>query len=189
MKTRHQKSSRVSSSAVQSSTTSVSVRTLGTGEIGKIQSNGAGSCSPAPENCSSNHDDGHESFVVINFLASSPLLTTTSDEKNVAKSRTIVKQDTHTISSSSSNDDEEDDEGIVFDETTDLAYHNRSEREGSDQIYRALSAEERSAMPDEFMPLRHYRAEKGDIPKAINGIKLTLLRMKIHMPCHTLFKT
>ena len=68
----------------------------------------------------------------------------------------------HTDSNSSLSDRGigEDEGKVVYDSTTDLAYHDSSEREGAELIRRALTPEEESAMPDNFMPLRHYRAEK-----------------------------
>jgi len=123
-------------------------------------------------------------FVVRNFKAftskwrlhssSSPTEATAAkmEEATVAEHDTLaVRTDSNSILSEVGSVKKEE---VVYDSTRDLAYHNSSEREGAKLVYRALTPEERSAMPDAFMPLRHYRAEKGHIAKAINSIKLTL---------------
>ena len=48
------------------------------------------------------------------------------------------------------------------------------EEQGVLKILQALTAEERQAIPDCNMPLRHLRAEKGDVAKAIHKCKSTL---------------
>jgi hypothetical protein len=45
---------------------------------------------------------------------------------------------------------------------------------GVDEIMRALSDAEREALSDANMPLRHFRAEKGDVAKAVAKCKSTL---------------
>jgi len=48
------------------------------------------------------------------------------------------------------------------------------EHQGVKDMLAALSKEETAAMPDPNMPLRHFRAEKGNLQKAIRKIKDTL---------------
>ncbi len=48
------------------------------------------------------------------------------------------------------------------------------EEEGCRKIVEALTEEELKAMPDENMPRRHFRADKGDITKAIKRIKYAI---------------
>ncbi|KAL9182560.1 hypothetical protein ACHAXT_013212 [Thalassiosira profunda] len=48
------------------------------------------------------------------------------------------------------------------------------EESGVQSILEALTSHERRIMPDDRMPLRHYRAEKGNLSEAIRKIKLTL---------------
>ncbi|KAG7358391.1 CRAL-TRIO domain containing protein [Nitzschia inconspicua] len=76
----------------------------------------------------------------------------------------------------SSNDDDDlsSDDDLVIDLTTDNAYHSIEEQRGCRQILKSLTEEEIQSMLDWAMPLRHYRAEKGDILKAIAAIKSTL---------------
>ena len=45
---------------------------------------------------------------------------------------------------------------------------------GVTSILRALTSRERSSIPDANMPLRHYRAEKGDIREAVRKMRNTL---------------
>merc|ERR1712071_623434 len=52
------------------------------------------------------------------------------------------------------------------------------ERNGVMRIWEALSEEEKKELPDVNMPLRHFRAEKGDIQKAIKKIKAAILWRK-----------
>jgi hypothetical protein len=112
------------------------------------------------------HDNGqHESFVVRfrDFTSSwrqQPSTTTTT--ATTANSETLTALSTTSSSGSISDDEDEkeDDGNIGFDTTTDLSYHNVLEQEGSKIILQALTPNEQSAIPDEFMPLRHYRAEK-----------------------------
>lgn len=48
------------------------------------------------------------------------------------------------------------------------------EKTGVAEILKALTDDEKDAMPDENMPLRHLRAEKGDVPLAIKKMKAAL---------------
>ena len=48
------------------------------------------------------------------------------------------------------------------------------EEKGSQAILAALTEEEIKSMPDANMPLRHFRADKGDVSKAIKRIKYAL---------------
>jgi len=48
------------------------------------------------------------------------------------------------------------------------------EKQGVQSILDALTPHERQHMSDENMPLRHYRAEKGNLPDAIRKIKATI---------------
>eukprot|EP00584_Thalassiosira_punctigera_P015926 CAMPEP_0172557452 /NCGR_PEP_ID=MMETSP1067-20121228/73307_1 /TAXON_ID=265564 ORGANISM="Thalassiosira punctigera, Strain Tpunct2005C2" /NCGR_SAMPLE_ID=MMETSP1067 /ASSEMBLY_ACC=CAM_ASM_000444 /LENGTH=362 /DNA_ID=CAMNT_0013346537 /DNA_START=59 /DNA_END=1147 /DNA_ORIENTATION=+ len=48
------------------------------------------------------------------------------------------------------------------------------EAKGVESILHALTPHERTLLADENMPLRHYRAEKGDLEEAIRKIKSTL---------------
>ena len=132
----------------------VRTSTLGTGEIERVSSPISKNNNHI-DNHHHNHDEENESFVVRNFravtfgwLASDN--TSTSTSISTSTSTTITK-----IATISSEEEEEE-----YDATTDLAYHDRSEREGSELVHQALTPEERNAMPDAFMSLRHYRAEK-----------------------------
>mmetsp|Transcript_42707 Transcript_42707/g.48518 ORF Transcript_42707/g.48518 Transcript_42707/m.48518 type:complete len:396 (-) Transcript_42707:17-1204(-) len=89
------------------------------------------------------------------------------DNHNVVRLRQNNNPSTTSVSSSSSSIS-------VFDTTTDLSYHDRLEQEKSESILNSLTQDEQSSIPDKFMPLRHYRAEKGDSSKAVDAIKLTL---------------
>mmetsp|Transcript_29195 Transcript_29195/g.79011 ORF Transcript_29195/g.79011 Transcript_29195/m.79011 type:complete len:400 (-) Transcript_29195:328-1527(-) len=161
------------------SSSSLSVRSLGTGEI-----------APSPD-CRNGTDQqtDESSFVVRNFRGlRSKWVHCEHDERNKngndpcstgkpasSGAKSLSKQDTFVSSTTDSDREETEEEtGHDYDTTTDLAYHNASEKEGAELVRRALTPEEESAMPDEFMPLRHYRAEKGDVAKAIAAIKHTL---------------
>ncbi len=48
------------------------------------------------------------------------------------------------------------------------------EEEGCKKIVECLTEDELRAMPDENMPLRHFRADKGNVKKAIKRIKYAL---------------
>ena len=48
------------------------------------------------------------------------------------------------------------------------------EEEGCRKIVECLTEDELRAMPDENMPLRHFRADKGNVKKAIKRIKYAL---------------
>jgi hypothetical protein len=153
----------------KNSSSSLSVRSIGTGEIERVST--AESCSPMASKSDQNSSEAENEecplFVVRNFQAltsnflhwnvptsSSSTETTATDTKEA-----IVAEDDAIAVRTDSNSSLSEGE-IVFDLTTDLAYHNSSEREGADLVHRALTPEEQSAMPDVFMPLRHYRAEK-----------------------------
>jgi hypothetical protein len=148
---------------------SSSARSLGTGTMERMPSKASNSTailSTINDHDDHDHDNGqHESFVVrFRAFSSSwrqhPSTTTTTTTTNA---KTLTALTTTSSSGSSSDDDEdekEDDGNIVFDTTTDLAYHCCAEQEGSKLILQALTPNEKSAIPDEFMPLRHYRAEK-----------------------------
>jgi len=48
------------------------------------------------------------------------------------------------------------------------------EEQGVQSILEALTSHEKQHMSDENMPLRHYRADKGNLPQAIRKIKATI---------------
>jgi hypothetical protein len=48
------------------------------------------------------------------------------------------------------------------------------EEKGCKEIVEALTEEELEAMPDENMPMRHFRADKGNVKKAIQRIKYAI---------------
>lgn len=131
----------------------LSVRSIGTGEIAP---------SPVAKNtqrtffAETETDDSY--FVVKGFksMASKWLNYETPETTNAAQE---MESRTNSSSISSSSSSLSDDE-VRFDLTTDLAFHNSAEREGAELVRKALTPEELSAMPDDFMPLRHYRAEK-----------------------------
>ena len=50
----------------------------------------------------------------------------------------------------------------------------QKEQEGCLKIIEALTPEELSIMPDANLPLRHFRADKGNTTKAIKRIKYAL---------------
>ena len=50
-------------------------------------------------------------------------------------------------------------------------FDQEKEEKGCKEIVNALTYEELEAMPDQNMPLRHLRADKGDIKKAVKRIK------------------
>jgi hypothetical protein len=150
---------------------SSSARSLGTGTMERMPSKASNSTailSTINDHDDHDHDNGqHESFV-MRFRAFSSSWrqhpsTTTTTTTTTTNAKTLTALSTTSSSGSSSDDDEdekEDDGNIVFDTTTDLAYHCCAEQEGSKLILQALTPNEKSAIPDEFMPLRHYRAEK-----------------------------
>lgn len=140
-----------------------SVRSLGTGTMERMSST-----INDHDDHDHDHDNGqHESFVV-RFRAFTSTWrqhpSTTTATATSAHSKTLTTLSTTSGSDSDSisddEDEKEDDGNIVFDTTTDLSYHNVLEQEGSKLILQALTPNEQSAIPDEFMPLRHYRAEK-----------------------------
>ena len=53
-------------------------------------------------------------------------------------------------------------------------FDKETEEEGCRKIIQALTEEELQAMPDGNMPMRHLRADKGDIKKAIKRIKYAI---------------
>ena len=52
--------------------------------------------------------------------------------------------------------------------------HAYDEDGGVSSILRSLTSRERSSLPDANMPLRHYRAEKGDVREAVRKMRNTL---------------
>mmetsp|Transcript_720 Transcript_720/g.1320 ORF Transcript_720/g.1320 Transcript_720/m.1320 type:complete len:345 (+) Transcript_720:128-1162(+) len=125
-------------------TSAVSVQTLATGEIEKDHSASGFRLKAFAWGSSKHH---------------STITAATVDEDN--------------DNSSQENEDDNHAE-VILDTSTDLAYHSKDEHAGCRRIIKSLTEEEVQSMPDAFMPLRHYRAEKGDIPKAIEAIKFTL---------------
>ena len=144
------------------SSTSLSVKSLGTGEMEKVTT--PTSADPSSPVANAECDDV-SSFVVRNFRALTskwlqPQDTVSSSSSSETmeegtKEAAIAEQDSH-----SSLSEKETEEKVEYDLTTDLSYHDSSEKEGADLVCKALTPEEQSAMPDAFMPLRHYRAEK-----------------------------
>ena len=75
---------------------------------------------------------------------------------------------------------------FVIDDTTELEHQRRietakiqhgviyNERSGVQTILESLTHTERLLLSDDHMPLRHYRAEKGNITEAIRKLKCTL---------------
>jgi len=53
-------------------------------------------------------------------------------------------------------------------------YDEETENEGCEQIVGALTMEERAHLSDAHMPLRYFRAEKGDIASATKKLKATI---------------
>merc|ERR1712008_168200 len=53
-------------------------------------------------------------------------------------------------------------------------FNKEIEEQGCREIVEALTEEELQAMPDENMPLRHFRADKGNVKKSIERIKYAL---------------
>jgi hypothetical protein len=53
-------------------------------------------------------------------------------------------------------------------------FEKKIEENGCQEIVKALTEEELRAMPDENMPMRHFRADKGDLQKAIKRIKYAI---------------
>jgi len=157
---------------IQKSPSSLSVRSIGIGEIERVST--ADLSSPAANHVVVGNEE-ESSFVVRNFRAlkskwlhhDKPV-----DEKGLIENDTIaIRTDSSSMSEGASEDT------VPYDLTTDLAYHNSSEREGADLIYRALTPEEQSAMPDSFMPLRHYRAEKVGLVRSYSSTFEKLLFM------------
>lgn len=177
------------------------VRTIGAGEIERVMTTTTTSSSPISKNDDHHHRHHHrdehesesESFVVRNFRTfTSALLhhhhhpsASASDNTTTTtttKTSTITENDTiagtrNTDSKSNSNNNtststSSEAEEVEYDATTDLAYHDPSEREGSELVHQALEPEERNAMPDAFMPLRHYRAEKETLRKRLTPLNL-----------------
>lgn len=50
-------------------------------------------------------------------------------------------------------------------------FDQETEEKGCKEIVQAMTTQELEAMPDQNMPLRHLRADKGDVTKAIKRIK------------------
>ena len=73
-----------------------------------------------------------------------------------------------TDSNVSMSEEEPESEEVAYDLTTDMAYHNSTEVEGAELVRKALTPEEESSMPDAFMPLRHYRAEKVSLNRTLS---------------------
>ena len=177
-----------------------SIRSLGTGTMERMSST-----INDHDDHDHDHDNGqHESFVVRfrDFTSSwrqHPSTTTATATATSAHSKTLTTLSTTSSSDSDSigddedEDEKEDDGNIVFDTTTDLSYHNVLEQEGSKLILQALTPNEQSAIPDEFMPLRHYRAEKVRtfitpfIPPFIEHatLSLSLLSLGSYFSCCT----
>mmetsp|Transcript_57181 Transcript_57181/g.139397 ORF Transcript_57181/g.139397 Transcript_57181/m.139397 type:complete len:429 (+) Transcript_57181:250-1536(+) len=64
---------------------------------------------------------------------------------------------------------------VKIDPTSDLAYHSQKEKDDCEFILQnRFTEEEIRSMPDRFMVVRHYRAEKGDITKAVSALNHTL---------------
>ena len=64
---------------------------------------------------------------------------------------------------------------VKIDPSSDLAYHSQKEKDDCEFILQnRLTEEEVRSMPDKFMVVRHYRAEKGDVAKAVSAIHDTL---------------
>jgi hypothetical protein len=75
---------------------------------------------------------------------------------------------------------------IVVDDTTEQEHQRRieiakihhgliyNEQCGIQTILESLTPHEHSLLSDEYMPLRHYRAEKGNINEAIRKLKCTI---------------
>ena len=190
-----------------SSSLSGPVRTIGAGEIERVMTTTTTSSSPITTKNDDHHDhyrhDEHESesesFVVRNFRTfTSALLhhhhhpsASASDNTTTTKTSTITENDTiagtrNTDSKSNSNNNtststSSEAEEVEYDATTDLAYHDPSEREGSELVHQALEPEERNAMPDAFMPLRHYRAEK--VRMYITADDDRILYSVLYFPC------
>lgn len=124
----------------------LSVRSIGTGEIAPSPTKKPGQV------VETETDDSY--YIVKGFksMASKWLNYETTNAETSANETNS--------SSLSSNSSLSENEEVKFDLTTDLAYHNSAELEGAELVRKALSPEEESAMPDDFMPLRHYRAEK-----------------------------
>lgn len=171
-------------SLIKRSSSFMSIRSIGSGEIKRVSSSSFGKIDGA---C----NEGDCFFIVRNFNAFTSMFMHYNSSKNgtvsssfpttsiETKEEATMQGDSpslHTGSNSSISDTlvGEDEIKVVYDSTTDLAYHNSSEKDGAKLIRLALTPKEESAMPDMFMPLRHYRAEKGDIDKAISAIKHTL---------------
>lgn len=53
-------------------------------------------------------------------------------------------------------------------------FDQETEEKGCKEIVNAMTKKELEAMPDENMPLRHFRADKGDVKKAIKRIKYAI---------------
>lgn len=129
----------------------LSVRSIGTGEIAPSPTKNTGQAGSAETET----DDSY--YIVKGFksMASKWLKYDAPETTNAKDSANETNS-----SSLSSNSSLSENEEVKFDLTTDLAYHNSSELEGAELVRKALTPEEQSAMPDDFMPLRHYRAEK-----------------------------
>lgn len=131
-------------------------RSLGTGiiETRPLKSN---STFPYTDSVHDDHDNhnGHESSFVVR-LRHNPSTTTTKVNTKILTALSTIS----VSSGSSSNSRNSNSSSSVFDTTTDLSYHNRSEQEKSESILNSLTQDEQSSIPDKFMTLRHYRAEK-----------------------------
>lgn len=137
----------------------MSVRSIGTGEIAPSPVAKSGITCFAE-----NEEDSF--FVVRSFksiaskwlkcdaTASPKEITAAETKKATAENDTVANRTDSNVSLS------EEEEEIVYDLTTDMAYHNSTELEGAEEVRKALTPDEETSMPDAFMPLRHYRAEK-----------------------------
>lgn len=101
---------------------------------------------------------------VTNVSASSMATTTsTNDNDSTIPTTESLEENGETTCQYKGWSDACNNEPRMFDQET--------EEKGCKEIVQAMTKAELEAMPDENMPLRHLRADKGDVTKAIKRIK------------------
>lgn len=94
----------------------------------------------------------------VTYRKDSTVTTTTDEmedsERSVSDSPPRKSEDSPTIVDDSNEGD------CCYDTKTDLSYHSDIEKDGCDRIRNSLTNDEIQELADEYMPLRHYRAEK-----------------------------
>jgi hypothetical protein len=86
-------------------------------------------------------------------------VTTATAEEEMEDSERSSNSNNKTDSPSNSNCDSNN-KAVCYNTQTDRSYHSDIEKEGCDRMRDALTQDEIQELADEYMPLRHFRAEK-----------------------------